>query len=233
MDVIVERPAALDVHKEQVTACVRVPGKGGARSEEIAQFRTTVQGLLTLHDWLAATQSPEQPLVVLSASDQHHLERLGRRHQHLRRIRDNPASQGIRGVAVPELHAASQQTTVVLQPGMEVVQQCSQRTDVHDAETGPALGQHSREHREHGGFGLSARCWRQQQCVIAAEKRADGLFLKRAKRRPAETVDDVVLNGWVEIVEGAHVLRSMSSTVAPPLALRSIAVISGSASVNA
>lgn len=54
MDVIVERPAALDVHKEQVTACVRVPGKGGARSEEVAQFRTTVQGLLTLHDWLAA-----------------------------------------------------------------------------------------------------------------------------------------------------------------------------------
>jgi len=54
MEVIVERPAALDVHKEQVTACVRVPGPDGARSEEVAQFRTTVQGLLTLHDWLAA-----------------------------------------------------------------------------------------------------------------------------------------------------------------------------------
>jgi transposase len=54
MEVIVERPAALDVHKQQVTACVRVPGKGGARNEEVAQFRTTVQGLLTLHDWLAA-----------------------------------------------------------------------------------------------------------------------------------------------------------------------------------
>ena len=27
MDVIVERPAALDVHKAQVTACVRVPGE--------------------------------------------------------------------------------------------------------------------------------------------------------------------------------------------------------------
>src|SRR6266498_2439691 len=54
MDVIVERPAALDVHKEQVTACVRIPALGGARSEEVAQFRATVQGLLTLHDWLAA-----------------------------------------------------------------------------------------------------------------------------------------------------------------------------------
>ena len=54
MEVIVERPAALDVHKEQVTACVRVPGPGGVRSEEVAQFRTTVRGLLTLRDWLAA-----------------------------------------------------------------------------------------------------------------------------------------------------------------------------------
>jgi transposase len=54
MEVIVERPAALDVHKEQVTACVRVPAAGGARSEEVVQFRTTVRGLLTLHDWLQA-----------------------------------------------------------------------------------------------------------------------------------------------------------------------------------
>jgi transposase len=54
MDVIVERPAALDVHKQQVTACVRVPGSGGGRSEEVRQFATTVRGLLTLRDWLAA-----------------------------------------------------------------------------------------------------------------------------------------------------------------------------------
>ena len=27
MDVIVQRPAALDVHEERVTACVRVPGR--------------------------------------------------------------------------------------------------------------------------------------------------------------------------------------------------------------
>lgn len=54
MDVIVERSAALDVHKEQVTACVRVPATDGTRGEEVAQFRTTVRGLLTLHDWLKA-----------------------------------------------------------------------------------------------------------------------------------------------------------------------------------
>lgn len=54
MDVIVERPAALDVHKEQVTACVRVPGADGSRAQEVREFKTTVGGLLVLHDWLQA-----------------------------------------------------------------------------------------------------------------------------------------------------------------------------------
>ncbi len=54
MDVIVERPAALDVHKAQVTACVRAPGADGKRESDVVQFSTTVGGLLTLRDWLAA-----------------------------------------------------------------------------------------------------------------------------------------------------------------------------------
>ena len=54
MDVIVQRPAALDVHKEQVTACVRVPAPDGSRTEEVREFKTTVGGLLVLHDWLRA-----------------------------------------------------------------------------------------------------------------------------------------------------------------------------------
>ena len=53
MEVIVERAAALDVHKAQVTACVRVPA-GPERVEEVVQFQTTVRGLLTLRDWLKA-----------------------------------------------------------------------------------------------------------------------------------------------------------------------------------
>lgn len=54
MEVIVERPAALDVHKAQVTACVRVPGEDGERAEQVQQFKTTVRGLLVLCDWLKA-----------------------------------------------------------------------------------------------------------------------------------------------------------------------------------
>ena len=54
METVVERPAALDVHKEQVTACVRVPARDGSREQHVAEFQTTVAGLLTLFDWLAA-----------------------------------------------------------------------------------------------------------------------------------------------------------------------------------
>ena len=53
MEMIVERPGALDVHKAQVTACVRVPG-GDGRVEEVQEFKTTVRGLLVLRDWLKA-----------------------------------------------------------------------------------------------------------------------------------------------------------------------------------
>jgi transposase len=54
VETIVERPAALDVHKAQVTACVRVPSSGGRRDQHVAEFATTVRGLLALRDWLAA-----------------------------------------------------------------------------------------------------------------------------------------------------------------------------------
>jgi hypothetical protein len=50
MDVIVERQGALDVHKEQVTACVRVPGRKRGVEQQLAEFPTTVRGF-----WSCAT----------------------------------------------------------------------------------------------------------------------------------------------------------------------------------
>jgi len=52
METIFERVGALDVHKAQVMACARVPGS----QPHVAEFSTTVQGLLALRDWLAAHQ---------------------------------------------------------------------------------------------------------------------------------------------------------------------------------
>ncbi len=54
METIFERCAALDVHKAQVTACVRVPAKQGRVEQQVAEFKTTVRGLLALRDWLEA-----------------------------------------------------------------------------------------------------------------------------------------------------------------------------------
>src|SRR5437899_470546 len=54
MEIVVERPGALDVHKEWVTACVRVPAAEGGREQFVAEFKTTVRGLLGLRDWLQA-----------------------------------------------------------------------------------------------------------------------------------------------------------------------------------
>ena len=53
MERIVERPGALDVHKASVTACVRV-WQGRELQERMAEFTTTVHGLLALRDWLEA-----------------------------------------------------------------------------------------------------------------------------------------------------------------------------------
>jgi transposase len=54
VETIVRRAAALDVHKAQVTACVRVPVRGRGRVQEVAEFASTVTGLLALRDWLKA-----------------------------------------------------------------------------------------------------------------------------------------------------------------------------------
>jgi transposase len=53
-DQVHERVAGLDVHKAQVTAAIRVPAPDGGRLLEVAEFKTTVTGLLALRDWLSA-----------------------------------------------------------------------------------------------------------------------------------------------------------------------------------
>ena len=52
MKTMVERCAGLDVHKDTVVACVRVPGRGGERLVEVREFGTTTKELLRLREWL-------------------------------------------------------------------------------------------------------------------------------------------------------------------------------------
>ena len=52
METIVERCAFLDVHRDTVMACARVPDGSGGRREEVVEFATTTSQLLVLSDWL-------------------------------------------------------------------------------------------------------------------------------------------------------------------------------------
>ena len=52
MEVLVERVAGLDVHKETVMAAVRVPAQGGGRCQRVKEFRTFNVDLVRLRDWL-------------------------------------------------------------------------------------------------------------------------------------------------------------------------------------
>ena len=57
MDVLVERCAGLDVHRDTVVATVRVPADGDGRRvrrHETRTFTTTTAGVIRLADWLAA-----------------------------------------------------------------------------------------------------------------------------------------------------------------------------------
>ena len=53
VDTLVERCAGLDVHKDSVTACVRVPDGHGGRHAQTRRFTTTA-GLVLLAEWLAS-----------------------------------------------------------------------------------------------------------------------------------------------------------------------------------
>jgi transposase len=54
MERLIERCGGLDVHKDTVAACVRVPGPKGERVQHVRIFGTMAVELLALRDWLEA-----------------------------------------------------------------------------------------------------------------------------------------------------------------------------------
>ncbi len=54
MEVLYAVCCGLDVHKARVTACLRAPGDGPQRRQEVRTFGTTTRELLRLADWLSA-----------------------------------------------------------------------------------------------------------------------------------------------------------------------------------
>ncbi len=54
MDVLIERCAGSDVHRDTVVATVRSPGPRGTRRSQTRTFATTTGRLEELSDWLVA-----------------------------------------------------------------------------------------------------------------------------------------------------------------------------------
>ena len=54
MEVLYAVCCGLDVQKPSVTACLRSPGDGPQRRQEVRKFGTTTRELLRLADWLTA-----------------------------------------------------------------------------------------------------------------------------------------------------------------------------------
>ena len=50
---IIQRVAALDIGKAELVCCVRVPGPGRPRLQEVRTFSTMTRSLLVMSDWLA------------------------------------------------------------------------------------------------------------------------------------------------------------------------------------
>jgi transposase len=65
VEVIVERVAGLDVHKDTVMAAVRAPDGKGGRSQTSREFRTFTGELVRLREWLVAERVS---LVVMEAT---------------------------------------------------------------------------------------------------------------------------------------------------------------------
>ncbi len=68
MEVVHERCAGLDVGKEEVVACIRVPGAARRRRQEVRTFSTFTRALESLADWLAEEGVTE---VVMEATGQY------------------------------------------------------------------------------------------------------------------------------------------------------------------
>ena len=68
MELLVARCAGLDVAKDEVVACARVPDGHGGRVQELRTFPTFTSGLEALAEWLAAERVTQ---VVMEATGQY------------------------------------------------------------------------------------------------------------------------------------------------------------------
>jgi transposase len=67
MEVLYAVCCGLDVHKASVTACLRSPGDGPQRRQEVRTFGTSTRELVRLADWLTAVDCTHVALCPIPA----------------------------------------------------------------------------------------------------------------------------------------------------------------------
>lgn len=197
------------------------------------------KGVELVHDH--RPQAAEPGIALDPGGDQHALDRFGRGQDDVGRVLQRTLLARLRHIAMPELHPSANESCVVFETLGKVVEQRLDRADVQHAHAAPVLAKHARQHRDDRRLGLATCSRRQQQAMEPLLDRADGLDLRRSQRRPAQRIDDVVLQRGVQGIERintqfpprvgrAH--SAMSSTESAFAAARSAADISVSDSVR-
>ena len=150
-----------------------------------------------------------------------------------REIVEDLAAYRIRHVAMPKGGAPAHKGGIPLQSRFDIVQQGVQRTDVQGRQPPPALAGHSGQQRKYRRLGLAAGSRCEQQNTLTTLDRLDCGKLGRAQLGPAQSVDEMVAQGRMQLVEPAHTSNSISSTEAAAAQARSAAVIWRSSTVGA
>lgn len=134
---------------------------------------------------------------------------------------------------MPQGGASANKGSIALQARFEIVEQRAQWTDIQCRQPPPALDGHPGQQWQNSRLGLAARGWREQKDAVAELNRVDRLQLARTQLGPAQSIEDMVAEGRMQLVGWAHKSSSTSSTEDAAAHARSADVISGSWTVGA
>ena len=131
-------------------------------------------------------QVVEEPLLLDPARDEHHLERLGRCHEQVCRLAEEPLPLMIRSIAMPHEPAQADHLGIQPKPVRLVVEKRLDGRDVDRSHARWLVVDHLRNHRKHRRFGLAAGRRRQNDRVLSCEKSLACFLLHRPQARPSQ-----------------------------------------------
>ncbi len=184
--------------------------------EDAHQVRAAVQARHRVHfvdDHVA--QVAEELRRRHPRRDEHHLQRLRRGHQEVRRLAQELLARARPDIAVPDEAVATDHLRVEPEALRLVVQERLDRRDVDGADrvTRPGLLEQVREHGEHRRLGLAAGGGRQDDGVLPVEDGVARLLLDGTQRAPPEPRHDGLLEPRREARERALCAHHWALTI--------------------